>query len=233
MYADQMIKDATQAKRGAESMMNKLKSGDINQIKEVFQDPAIGADMKKIALEIVRGMMDDESLTPEARENRDMKAKLAKYDAEKAERETSEKTQADQQKQAALAVQLRTAIVGAMKEYTDLPQTQATMDACIQYMRANFRTHGKTLPPQEAMKLVSRDYWAGVTGILNTLSPEKIVERFGQKTLDKLQALKLQELKDKTNPGNKKPEPGSDIKKKKYITEKEYDRAFAQRIAGL
>lgn len=233
MYADQMIKDATQAKRGAESMMAKLKSGDVRQIREIFEDPAIGVDMKKIALEVVKNMMDDESLSPEQREAREWKTKAERYEAAEKAREDLTKAQADKARQEAIAVRLRTDIVTAMKEYTDLPQNQATMDACIQYMRANYRKFGKTLPAADAMKLVNRDYWGGVTKLLETLTPEQIVSKFGTKGLDKLQQLKLKELRDKTNPNAPAAPVNEPFKKKKYLTEKEYDKAFAQRIAGL
>lgn len=234
LYADQMIKDATQAKRGAEAMMAKLKSGDIRQIREIFSDPAIGVDIKKLALEQVREMMEDEGLTDEQRENRKYKTELEQLRSEKKAQEDAKQATADKARQEALAVRLRTDIVTAMKEYQDLPQTQATMDACIQYMRANFRKFGKTLPAADAMKLVSRDYWGGVTKLLDTLTPDKIIERFGKKTLDKLQQLKLKELRDSTNPATQGTPTIPEVnRKRKSLTEKEYDKQFAQRIAGL
>lgn len=233
LYADQMIKDATQAKRGAEAMMSKLKSGDLRQIREVFEDPAIGGDIKKIALGMVTEMMEDEKLTPEQRESREWKSKAEKYEAQEKAREEAEKQKTHEAKDEALRIKFRGEIIGAMKDYPELPQTQETMDACILNMRANYRVHGILLSAKQAMEIVSKRYWAGIQYSLGVVSPEKIYERFGQKGLDKLQSLRLKELRDKTNPANKAPEIGTDTKKKKYITEKEYDKAFAQRIAGL
>ena len=67
LYADQAIKDGTQAKKGAEAMMAKLKTP--QGLREVLSDPAIGLDLRKFVLDEVRAMMDDERLTPEERES--------------------------------------------------------------------------------------------------------------------------------------------------------------------
>lgn len=236
LYADQMIKDATQAKKGAEALQGKLKliaSGDVEAFEELMSDPDLKGDTKKLALAMVRKMMDDEQLTPEQREYRDMKKE---YEAMKAEREKEHLTaseQAEKQKQTQLAMQIRGEMIDAMKAYPDLPQNQSTMDSMIQYMRANFKRFGRSLPANEAIKLVSRDYWTGVQKILDTMPPEKILERFGQKALDKIQQLRLKELRDKTEPTRNTNGQFEANKKKKFLTEREYEKAFAQRIAGL
>src|SRR5580692_11308466 len=47
-YSDRVIKEATQAKKGAEALMAKLKEP--GGLKEVLSDPAIGMDYKKWAI---------------------------------------------------------------------------------------------------------------------------------------------------------------------------------------
>lgn len=232
LYADQAIKDGVQAKKGAESLMSKLKTPE--GLREVLRDPAIGLDLKKFVLDEVRAMMDDERLSPEERESRDAKKERDELKAWKEQREQSEKDAEQKQKNEALANQTRKEIITAMDKFPDIPKTQATMDAVIQNMRAAFRKYGKHLTPDQAMTVYSQQYWASLQDVIGKLDADTISKRFGTKTLDKIQKLKLQELKEKTDPGKKgAPSETANLSKKKNLTEREYDKIFSQRLAGL
>jgi 2-succinyl-5-enolpyruvyl-6-hydroxy-3-cyclohexene-1-carboxylate synthase len=213
-------------------MMAKLKTA--QGLREVLSDPAIGLDLRKFVLDEVRAMMDDERLTPEERESRDAKRERDELKTWKEQREQSERDAAQKAKNEALANQTRREIISAMDKFPDIPKTQATMDAVIQNMRAAFRKYGKHLTPDQAMTVYSQQYWQSLQSVIEKLDPDVIVKKFGQKTLDKIQKLKLQELKDKTDPG-KKSVPGetANLSKKKNLTEREYDKLFTQRLAGL
>jgi hypothetical protein len=230
LYADQTIKDGVQAKKGADALMQKLKTP--AGLREVLSDPDINVDIKKFAIGIVQEMMDDERLTPEQREARATKKEL---DELKAWRERDEKNKQEylqSEKNKKLMTQVSGEIITAMKKYPDIPQTQATMDACIQNMRAAFRRFGKHLTAEQSMSVYSEQYWTSLHSVIDKMDPDAIVKRFGQKTLDKIQKLKLQELKDKTNPANRAPAANVEVSKKKHLTEKEYDKHFAG-LAGL
>ena len=149
LYADQVIKDGVQAKKGAEAFMGKLKTKE--GLLEVLRDPDVNMDVKQFAIEIVKEMMDDEKLTPEQREALQFKVR-----AEKAEKTLEQQKQEAEEKvkQEALNKQrteMSAAIISAMKKYPDIPQTQATMDACILNMRAAYKRFGKHLTPDQAM----------------------------------------------------------------------------------
>lgn len=232
LYADQAIKDGTQAKKGAEAMMAKLKTA--SGLREVLSDPAIGLDLRKFVLDEVRAMMDDERLTPEERESRDAKKERDELKLWKEQREQSEKDAAQKQKNEALANQTRKEIIGAMDKFPDIPKTQATMDAVIQNMRAAFRKYGKHLTPDQAMTVYSQQYWASLQDVIGKLDADTISKKFGQKTLDKIQKLKLQELKEKTDPSKKSlTNSEASVKNKKNLTEKEYEKIFQAKLAGL
>jgi len=230
LYADQVIKDGVQAKKGAEALMSKLKTKE--GLREVLSDPEIGVDVKQWAIETVREMMDDEKLTPEQREALQFKAR-----AEKAEKtlEQQKKEAEDKIKQEALNKQraeMSAAIIAAMKKYPDIPQTQATMDALIMNMRAAYTRFGKHLTPDQAMSVYSEQYWSANKKIVESMTPEQLIARFGKGTLDKLQKLKLEELKAKTDPSKQKP--SGEVSKKKHMTEKEFEKHFQSvALAGL
>jgi uncharacterized membrane protein YheB (UPF0754 family) len=230
LYADQTIKDATQAKKGAAELMAKLKTP--QGLREVLSDPDINVDIKRFALGVVQEMMDDEKLTPEQREARAATKERDELKAWKEQREKQEQDAAQAEKNKKLMAQVSGEIITAMKKYPDIPQTQATMDACIQNMRAAFKRFGKHLTAEQAMSVYSEQYWTSLGSIIDKMEPDAILKRFGQKTLDKIQKLKLQELRDKTNPANKTPAAESPATKKKHMTEKEYEKHF-QTLAGL
>ena len=225
LYADQVIKDATQAKKGAETLMQKLKTP--AGVREVLQDPDINLDVKKFALEIVQEMMDDERLTPEQRESRDAIKERDLLRQEKQQRIDLEKQQAQQQKLQRDAQEARTQIISAMQKYPDIPQTQATMDAVIQNMRAAYKRFGRHLTPEQAMTVYSQQYWNSFYSTFDKMTDEQVKARFGekngQKVLDRIQQLKLNELKKRTNPATQPATPGSSEKKKKHLTEKEFE----------
>lgn len=232
LYADQVIKDATQATKGASAFMAKLKEP--GGLKEILSDPAIGMDYKKFALDTVREMMEEEKLSPEQKELRELQnfKKSSEETAARAKADAAAKAQRDETMK--LATQARTGIIDAMKKFPDIPQTQATMDAVIQNMRAGFRRFGKHLTAEQAMTVYSQQYWNSLTRTLDTMTPEQMLVRFGQKTLDKIQRFKLDELRKRTQPGSRKPAvAGEPEKKKKNMTEKEFERHFQDLAGGL
>lgn len=232
LYADQTIKDAVQARKGAESLMQKIKTAD--GLKEVLRDPEIAFDLKKFVLDEVRAMMDDERLSPEEREARQNKTELQKLKEWKAQQEQVEADKVKQEKINKEATVVRGQIIDAMKKYPDIPQTQATMDACILNMRAAFKRFGKHITPEQAMTVYSQQYWTSLSKVLETMEPDVMVKKFGQKAFDRIQKFKLDQLKEKMNPNkNSLTKDEVDVKKKKNLTEKEYDKIFQQRIAGL
>lgn len=231
LYADQVIKDGTQAKKGADILMQKLKTED--GLREVLNDPDINFDIKKFALKIVSEMMEDEKLTPEQREFREVKAWKAKREAEDAQAaETKKQTDANKKLQEN-ATRLRSEIIAEMEKYPDIPKTQATIDGIILNMRAGFKRFGKHLTAQQAMTVYSQQYWNALGKTLESMTPEKILERFGQKALDKIQKFRLNQLKEKTDPSKQKQTADGSAKKKKNLTEKEFDKHFQELAGGL
>jgi hypothetical protein len=230
LYADQIIKDGAQAKKGAETLMQKIKTE--QGLREVLQDPDINMDVKKFAINSVKEMMEDEKLSPEQREARDAIKERDQLRAEKKAAEELAARQREQAKQMAQATEMRKEIISAMEKYPDIPKTQATMDAVIQNMRAAFRRFGRHLTPDQAMSVYSQQYWTALTNVIEKMEPDAIVKRFGQKALDRIQNFKLNQLKEKTNPANQVKSGNSEIKKKKHLTEKDFEKHFSE-LAGL
>ena len=230
LYADQVIKDGVQAKKGAEALMGKLKTKE--GLLEVLRDPDVNMDVKQFAIDIVKGMMADEKLTPEQKEAIEFKKRAEAAEGTLAEQKKAAEEKEAQDKMQKQRQEISGQIIEAMKKYPDIPQTQATMDACILNMRAAYKRFGKHLTAEQAMSVYSEQYWNAHKALLEKMTPEQLVSRFGQKTLDKLQQIKLNELKDRTNPAKKVSTGSEGTKKKKHLTEKDFDKHFKE-LAGL
>ena len=230
LYADQVIKDGVQAKKGAEALMGKLKTKE--GLLEVLRDPDVNMDVKQFAIDIVKEMMADDKLTPEQKEAIAFKKRAEAAEGTLAEQKKAAEDKENQEKMQKQRREISGQIIEAMKKCPDIPQTQATMDACILNMRAAYKRFGKHFTAEQAMSVYSEQYWNAHKALLEKMTPEQLVSRFGQKILDKLQQIKLNELKDRTNPAKKVSTGSEETKKKKHLTEKDFDKHFKE-LAGL
>ena len=83
------------------------------------------------------------------------------------------------------------------------------------------------------MSVYSEQYWTSLASTIGKMDPEALAKRFGNGTLDKIQKLKLSELKKQTDPNNPKLNGDSPVKKKKHITEREFEHHFRELAGGL
>ena len=242
MYAETTIKESMQARKGVELLMGKLQSvakGDVDALEELMSDPAFKGDTRTLGLNIVKRLMDREKKfegwSPEQMKAAERAEMADKYEAQMKSQAEAETRKKQQEKLNNDAQEARTAIIKAMDQYPDIPKTQATMDAVIQNMRAGFRKYGKWMTPTQSMEIYANQYWTSLGSVIEKMEPDTIVKRFGQKALDKIQKYKLDLLKKKTDPSNKTQAVDGDIKKKKHLTEKEFEKHFSQTmgLAGL
>jgi hypothetical protein len=98
-------------------------------------------------------------------------------------------------------------------------------------MRAAYRRFGKHLTPDQAMAVYSEQYWTSLMSTIDKMTPEQLDQRFGKKTLDKINQMKLNLLKKKMDPSKQK---GGDApaKKKDHMTEREFEKHISQKLAG-
>lgn len=238
-YADQVIKEGSQAKKFTSELINKLKSGKLSEVKEIFADPAIGRNFKELALEEIREAMAEEKKYEGWSEEQIKlaeRARLAdKYEAEAKQREEAERTQAEKQKREAMKQRVSGEIVEAMKKYPHIPQTPETANEMMLMMSAAYQRFGKHLTPDQAMQVIEKRYWNNLSSLMENLPPEELLKRFPKKSIDKLQEFKLGLLKDKVDPSKKKSQTDGSDSKKKHLTEKEFEKHFNKSIglAGL
>lgn len=231
LYADQVIKDGIQAKRGAEALMSKLKTPE--GVREILTDPDINIDIKKFALGIVQEMMEEEKLTPEQRRIKELEKYQNDSEATKKSQQEAEANRKKQEQFAKDRAEASGKLIEAMKKHPDLPQTQATVDAMILNMRAAYRRFGKHLTPDQAMAVYSEQYWTSHLRMVEKMTPEQLNARYTPKMLDRINEMKLNLLRKKTNPANQKQVGDGAAKKKKHLTEREFDQHFQELAGGL
>jgi hypothetical protein len=254
IYADQMTKNAKQATDGANfvlGLMQKAKAGDWSGIRELATSPEYGFNLQKFALDLVNEMIEDDKLTPEAREAKKLRTEVENLRKEKDDRVRLEKEKASRDKNARDGNLLRGKIIESLKEFPDLDVNQATMDGVLQNMRtANrllMRQNGNKpltmeqliarFPPKKAVEIYYKHYWDGVKRSMGKLTPEQRAAKLGDQVFDEHQKALLTKLRTNTRAGGGGAGAGSGGAKpegaKGKITQKEYESKNGIRTAGL
>lgn len=251
IYADQMTKNARQATDGANfvlGLMQKAKAGDWSGIRELAGSPEYGFNLQKFALDLVNEMIEDDKLTPEAREAKKLRSEVENLRKEKDDRLRLETEKKIRDKNMREGTFLRGKIIESLKEFPDLDLNQATMDGVLQNMRVANRllqkqNGGKPLtmeqlvarfPPKKAVEIYHKHHWEGFKRSMAKLTPEQRMEKLGENVFDEHQKTLLQKLRTNTRPGGGAAGTGakSDGAKGK-ITQKEYESKNGIRTAGL
>lgn len=233
-YADQQIKEAVQTKKAVASLVERLKANPW----EVLQDPAIGLDVKKLAVEKIKEMMADEQKDPKERELEMTRKELEAYRKKEEEARIAAENNKKQAEIKAKADEFRKEMIDVIEAHKDvLPKSQAVMDRLIGYMRAGYKKTGKVLPASEAIKYVLNDYKAEVSEMFKTADVTKLVDMFGPDVIEKLRKAdlaKLQKINEASLKGDKKESKTEiPVNKKGRIPEKQYEKFWKDRIAGL
>lgn len=235
MKADKEIKRAVQMEKATKILVEKLKSKD--GLKEVLSDPAIGADWKKLAIELVKEQMEDEAMDPRDRELREYR----KREEMRQQQEEEAKAQAEEARKAEIRQQtanmLRNEIITALEATPDIPKSAATMDRMIMYMRAAYKANGKIMSAQEAAQKVRSEMHAEMKSFFSATDFEKISEILGPEAAKKIKDAELAKFKkengDKISGDGKKPKFEMPVTKKGRIRERDFNKNFKNIIAGL
>ena len=184
--------EAQQMRQQVEAFVQQLKSDP----KKVLMDPNIGFDIKKIAQEILWEQIQEETLTPEQKKQRDIERELKAYkDREQAEKTTREKAEEEAKHQSILMdydKKISAALMGA-----NLPKTPETVRRVAQYMLEAVR-NGYDLEPSDLVSVVRKDYENEHRDLFNSLTPEQLFAIFGEDSAKKIREFDISRLKTTT-----------------------------------
>lgn len=189
LSAQEKWQEAAQLRKANEAFLRQLQSDPLS----VLQNPALGLDIKQIAMDLIRRDLEEGMLSPEEKRQRDMEQELEGYRSKgKAEQERvqrEQQAQADQQ----WAESTKASVVDGLKA-TGLPYTQFTWNSTLQYMAAAIDAGYDDVSPEQVMHLVKRDYQQAFESFYQ-LPPDQLLQHLGQQNIDKIQQAVISKAK--------------------------------------
>lgn len=207
--ADEKFREAAMARKQAEEFISLLKNEE-----EVFNVLAkLGYDPKDLSEKYLVKQLEEELLSPEEKELRDYKRKLAQYEAEK----KAEQERIEQEQRLELINKFtndyQTQIIDAL-ETSGLPKTQHTVKRMSYYMHQALQ-RGYDLTAKDVVHLVREDYIQEQKALFGNLDGEKLVELLGKETADKIRKHGISKIKKVSQEKPKVVKPVTKHQKKK------------------
>ena len=185
-------------------------------VKNFQKDPAaaleaLGVNAHQFAEQFMINKLEEQNMTPEEREARDMKQKLANYEAMEAQRKEQAEVEKKKQLQAAKLKEYTEKITQAL-ETSGLPKSDATQRRMAEYMLMNTQNN-MDLPMESIVEMVREDYLADLKDMFANASGDQVLNTLGKDLADKIRKADLAQLKQA--PKAKVAEIQNDTPKKK------------------
>ena len=167
-------------------------------VKNFQKDPAaaleaLGVNAHQFAEQFMINKLEEQNMTPEEREARDMKQKLANYEAMEAQRKEQAEVEKKKQQQAAKLKEYTEKITQAL-ETSGLPKSDATQRRMAEYMLMNTQNN-MDLPMESIVEMVREDYLADLKDMFANASGDQVLNTLGKDLADKIRKADLAQLK--------------------------------------
>lgn len=221
--ADEKFREAAMARKQVEEVISMLKDED--SVFEVLSK--LGYDPRELSEKYLVKRLEEETLSPQEKELREYKRKLAEFEnAKKAEEERI------QEEQRITLINkytndYSTQVVDAL-ETSGLPKTPHTVKRMAYYLHQSLQ-RGYDLTAKDVVHLVKEDYMEEQKALFGSLDTDSITSLLGKETVEKLRKQELSKLK---KPSNSKPVVGKSkkpIKGTKTLTKEEFYRNLSKR----
>jgi len=192
--AQQRFNEAAMMRKQAEEFIKIAKTDP----RKLLSHPDIGIDLKEFANSILREQIEEQMLSPEEKEMRDTRKKLAEYEQARKEQEENAK-QAEMDKYTKLYEEEYTSkIVGAL-ETSGLPKTESTVKKMASMMLLALE-NGLDVQPADVVEFVRRDYIAEVKSLFGAANEDIILSLLGDDITNKVVKGHLKKSKPKMTP---------------------------------
>ena len=183
-------------------------------VKNFQKDPAaaleaLGINAHQFAEQFMINKLEEQNMTPEEREARAMKQKLANYEAQEKQRKEQEETNARNAAIEAKRKEFGIKITNAL-DASNLPKSDSTQKRMAEYMLVNAQ-NGMDLPMESIVEMVREDYLGELKDLFDNASGDQVLNTLGKDLADKIRKADLAQLKKA---------PKVDVKKVNNSTEK-------------
>lgn len=178
--SQQKFNEAAMMRKQAEEFIKIAKSDP----RKLLSHPDININLQEFANSILRDQIEDQMLSPEEKEMRDTRKKLAEYEAARKEQEEAAK-QTEMDKYTKLYEEEYTSkIVGAL-ETSGLPKTESTVKKMASMMLLALE-NGLDVQPADVVEFVRKDYIAEVKSLFGAANEDIILSLLGDDITNKV-----------------------------------------------
>lgn len=187
--ADKKFQESSQMRKQSEEFIRLLKEDP----RKVLSHPSIGHDLKKFAEDILLEQLQDEMLSPQEKEIREYKSKLAKYEEQERKTKEAEDAKNKESVKAKYAEDYNKQIIDAL-EAGGLPKTEYTVQRMIYYMSKAIE-NGYEMSALDVRDLVKRDYQQDTKSLYSGLDSEALLAILGDDVVKKLKKEDIKKVK--------------------------------------
>jgi hypothetical protein len=217
-------------KREAEQFIHRLK----NDPRSVLTDPTLGVDFRKIAEEYVWEQIQEEQLSPEQKQARDMDRELKKYREQEEKAKVSEKEQKAQQLREHYSMDYDKRISQALST-SGLPKTEGTVKRMIEYMLHDVN-NGFQRDASDYVEYVRQDYMRDIQELFGQTDGDTLMKFLGEDTMKKAREADLKRLKTTTPESGHTFVPGKGMvkaKAQKKLSGLDWERSVMKDFKGF
>lgn len=194
--AQKKFQEAAQMRKQAETFIEMLRTNPT----QVLTNPSLGLNFRELAEQYLVEQLQDEMLSPEEREFRDMKSRLQQFEeAEKAKADAEEQYKLQELIEARQA-DISKEIIGAL-EATGLPRNEVTISRMSHYMyqvvtNPNISQEVKDkVTFSDIADLVKQDWQAEIQSLLGTSNIETLLQLVGDEGVKKIRKWDVERVK--------------------------------------
>jgi len=174
----EQMQRAAKSKKTAEALIHLVKTNP----KEALSK--LGVDVTAFIQSQVNEMVDDERMSPDEREKRDLQQKLSRYEKQEQDAAEAQKTEAQKAAYEVAAKDVAAKIQVAL-ESVQIPRTHESAQRVAQYM---FMAHKRDidLSAENAALLVREDYLTEVKSLLGSADEDTLIKLLGDDLAHKI-----------------------------------------------
>jgi len=218
--SDKRFQEASTLRKQADEFISKLK--DKQGLIEVLRQA--GHDPRALAEEFLGNELRVELMTPEQKRIYELERDLFITRQTQKQRDDQEMSAKEAQATEKLSQQMNQEIIEALKS-ANIPQEAYSVRRMADIIRNGF-SHGEVISWSDAAKILERDIKTQVSSVVKKMSPEKILETFGEEVANTIRKYDLSKLQNPIRQSRRQngqaalpKEPG-----RTYTTEKEFER---------
>lgn len=219
LAGDQALREANKLRTEAQEFFEAFKADPYGVMEKLGLNPDDLAEQRLIK------KIEREKMTPEAREAAELKAKLAKYEADQKKTEAERQAETHQREVEGHAQRLNTKILAAL-DSGGLPKTPEAVAMMAVKMAAYFEETGEHAEPEDVLPEVVETLQRQQASLLMKFDPEQIMKvlgKDGEEFLAKLRAWDLARVAPPREP--KRDRPASTPRP---VKAKDLDAGFAE-----